>query len=259
MSSRTDKTIKDIVSWLDEYLQIGSFLDSSLNGVQVGGWEEKRVTKVCVAVDAGESVLEKAVKEEQGDLIIVHHGLFWGEKYLITGALLRKIEALILSRATLYAAHLPLDGHQEVGNAAQLAKVCGLDEVQPFFRYEGSYIGVKGRTEAKGIDFFVQKISELRGARNPLVLDFGKKEIETVGIITGSGAFALDECAKEGIDLFITGEPKQFAYHMAKELRQDVIFGGHYATEVLGVVALGEKIRDQFDIPFSFIDEPTGI
>lgn len=135
----------------------------------------------------------------------------------------------------------------------------GLTDLEGFLEYKGGFIGAKGRIKSTSMDYFSKKLSSIAGAKEPLVLPFGKEKIASVAIVTGSGAFAISSAAKEGIDLFISGEPKQEAYHLAKELKINVIFAGHYATETFGVAALAKKVADKFDVKTLFINEPTGI
>jgi putative NIF3 family GTP cyclohydrolase 1 type 2 len=59
-------------------------------------------------------------------------------------------------------------------------------------------------------------------------------------------------------DTFITGEGQHWTYFDAEELGVNVLYGGHYATETLGVQALAVHLSQRFQLPWSFIDHPTG-
>ena len=139
--------LADIVRYLDEYLDTGRVPDyrHALNGLQVEGKEV--VSRFAVAVDAREAVIE-AVRD-WADLLIVHHGLFWSGLQPLTGPNYRRVRALIESGTALYSAHLPLDGHPEVGNAAVLARELGLKDLQPFGEYEGFHVGCRGRVDSR--------------------------------------------------------------------------------------------------------------
>ena len=250
--------LTSIIQYLDSLLTPANYKDASLNGLQVQASNDS-VEKIAVAVDAGQSVLETAVKEE-ADLLIVHHGLFWGSLEPITGIFGKKIENLLKGRCSLYASHLPLDAHHEVGNNFELARYFELEQLQECFTYEDNYIGVKGIcTPARTIEDFITRSSEMIGSSKPLSLPFGPEKIETVGVVTGGAADLIEQCPENEIDLFITGEPKQSAYHLAKELKINALFAGHYATETFGVRALAERLERDFDLETFFIDEPTGI
>jgi dinuclear metal center YbgI/SA1388 family protein len=250
--------LSTVVRYLDSLLQPKLYTDRSVNGLQVEGATDD-IRLVALAVDAGLSVVEKAMKAE-ADLLIVHHGILWGDCSPITGAFGRKISELLSAKCSLYASHIPLDAHTEVGNNFELARFFGLSDLQPCFEHKGQLIGVKGRVQGgKELSFFVDRAKEMTGAIAPLPLSFGKQKIESAGIITGAGAFALEEAAHTGVDLFITGEPRQEAYHLARELKINALFAGHYATETFGVRAVGKKLEKDFDVKTLFIDEPTGI
>jgi putative NIF3 family GTP cyclohydrolase 1 type 2 len=162
---------------------------------------------------------------------------------------------------SLYAAHLPLDGHQELGNAAQLANILNLKDTAPCFPHKGMPIGTVGSlptpTTAQAI---AAQLSTFEGAlQPPLILPFGPTQIKRVGIATGAATSVIPECAQLGIDLLITGESKQEAYHSAKEHNVSVICMGHYASETFGVRALERVLQRDFRVKTVWISEPTGI
>lgn len=248
-----------VTTFLDELLPPTVYADSSQNGLQVDAGNAT-VSHIGVAVDAGESVIAEAI--EQGiDLLIVHHGLFWSTTpSRLTGPLGRKIRLLMREGCSLYASHLPLDGHQVYGNAAQIAQSLSLREVAPFCWYKGGPVGCRGSfSEPTPIEAIIDHVGTFRSASPHLLLPFGASTISTMAIVTGSGSFALEECAASGIDLLLSGEPKHEAYHLAKELKQSVLFAGHYATETFGVAALERVLRERFGVRVSFVGEGSGI
>ncbi len=229
-----------------------------MNGIQVESGQTS-IEKVAVAVDAGESIIERAVGEK-AQLLIVHHGLFWGSPTSITGALARKVANLIRGGCSLYASHLPLDAHAEVGNGFELARHLGLSDLQGFCEYSGSLIGAQGRLPAPRTVLEVAALlAKLPGARAPLVLEHGKSKVQSVGIVTGSGAFGVSAAAQAGLDCYVSGEPKHEVYHLSKELKISCVFAGHYATETFGVRAVGRKLQGEFGLNVVFLDETSGI
>ncbi len=251
--------LDSIVQFLNNLLPPGEFPDdSAYNGLQVEA-PQQDIRKIALAVDAGLSVLEKAVAQE-ADLLIVHHGFFWGTVLPISGAFGRKARLLLTKGCSLYASHLPLDAQPEVGNNFEMARFFGLEQIEGFCEYKGNKIGAKGRlASAKPLDYFSQRANQMVGASPLVTLPFGKSTISSVGIVTGAAAFALESAARDGLDLFISGEPKQNVYHEAKELGINALFAGHYATETFGVRALGSRLQKNYDVQTFFIDEPTGI
>jgi dinuclear metal center YbgI/SA1388 family protein len=246
-----------ILPYIESLLNSQKFKDASLNGVQVGGWD-RPIKTVAYAVDSGLSIIEAAVAK-QADLLIVHHGLFWDKPQAITGPLREKIELLIKNKCTLFASHLPLDASPEVGNGFELGKFLGLEELSPWGEYNGMIIGARGSNRSQSIETLVEKLTQLPGAIKPLLLNFGPEKIKSVGLMTGSGSFAISQAARDGLDLLVSGEPKQEAYHLAREFKLNIIYGGHYATETVGVAALAKKVAERFSCKVEFLDEPTGI
>ena len=246
----------ELVRWLDEYLQIHALPDVSLNGLQVEGNPE--VTRVGAAVDASVKTFLDAA--DQGvDFLIVHHGLFWGQPQPVTGPLRRRLGLLFEHGINLYAAHLPLDAHPEVGNNAVLAELLGLTELAPFGSYQGHKIGYQGVfPTAQRLHDVADLMGQLTGMQ-ALVHQGGPDLIKRVGVVSGSGAGLIPEAKAEGLDLLITGEPKHAAFHDAFEYGINVIYAGHYDTEVFGVKALAEKLLRTFGLPFVFLDHPTGL
>lgn len=248
--------LAEIVGFLDEYLEVETFPDypNALNGLQVEGPE--RVGRFAVAVDASEAVIEAA--RAWADLLIVHHGLFWGGLQPLTGAHFRRVKLLVESGAALYSAHLPLDGHPEVGNAAVLARRLGLSSVEPFGEYQGTNIGCRGTLEATPLADLAAAISALTGD-SVRTLPGGPDTVTRAGIVTGGGASRLHEAAARELDVLITGEASHHHAIEAAELGVSVLLGGHYATEVWGVRAVKDLLEDRFGIKGRFVDSPTGL
>ena len=245
--------LKKITDYLDEYLEIHTFSDVSANGLQVEN--SGKITKAGLAVDASLEVIEKAAAENCG-LLIVHHGLFWGKQNLILDNHYQRIRSLISADIALYAAHLPLDAHPVVGNNAQIAKTIGLQELKPFALYNGKNIGVMGKLKTKKQIGKAVTVFEKQIGRCNNVLNFGKKEILSVGVVSGS-ATDIDlfkEVKRLGIDMLITGEPKYEAYYLAQEIGLNIFYGGHYMTETFGVKALGKVLQKKMKIKKVFFD-----
>ena len=255
----TTTSVQTIATRLDQLLEISKFHDIAVNGLQVES-PKLDVRKVGFAVDAGYSVIEAAA-DAHCELLIVHHGLLWGECPPIVGPLAQKLQLCMTRGVSLYAAHLPLDGHLELGNAAQVASFLGVSEVSPCFLHRGAPIGIVGAFPTPRTPHEIAaQVSQCEGAlQPPLVLPFGSKEVKKIGIATGSATSVIPDCAALGIDLLLTGESKQEAYHAAKEYQVSLICMGHYASETFGVRALERVLQSDFRVETVWISEPTGI
>jgi len=247
---------EQIVGALDEYLDIDGMHDSSLNGLQIEGAAE--IERVALAVDAAQATIDAAVAAACG-MLIVHHGLFWGAQVALRGVMGRRVRAAFAGDLSLYAAHLPLDAHDEVGNNVLLARALGGSVDGKFGEYEGAPIGVLARlAEPVDIGGLAGRLAAA-GCEEPLIWSFGTGEVARIAVVTGRGGFALAEAADAGADCFITGEPIQELYHAARDHGIHCLFGGHYATETFGVRAVGAWLADRFGVETVWIDHPTGL
>jgi len=249
-------TLTRLVSFLDSELRLQEFpKDESINGLQVEGRE--KIRKVGIAVDACGYVFERAA-ELKVDFLFVHHGLIWGGIKSIRGAAGRRLKALLTSDISLYACHLPLDWHPEYGNNSRLLKLLSLKRIGEFGEYHGKRIGYCGRTAKEmPLGQFASQVDSVLNTKSSVV-NFCKK-VRTVGVVSGGGWSAITEADKYGIDTFLTGEPSHSAYTLAEEMKINLVFAGHYATETPGVRAVGGMLKKKFGLEVEFIDHPTGL
>jgi dinuclear metal center YbgI/SA1388 family protein len=233
-------------------------VDASANGLQVGN-ADSTVERAAFAVDGAESTIREAA-DRDADVLVVHHGLVWGGLDRVTGLEYDRIAACIENDVALYVSHLPLDGHDELGNAAGLASFLDCEIVAPFGEHGGVTIGQRVETgDARSIETIRDRLSALdTGGRPVEVLDFGTDRIESIAIVTGSGVDWIREAADAGVDALVTGEGKQKAHHEAKEAGLNVFLAGHYATETFGVRRL-EQLLEGWGLETTYLDHPTGL
>ncbi|QFU82684.1 Nif3-like dinuclear metal center hexameric protein [Natronorubrum aibiense] len=253
--------LPSFVSRLDEELRTDDYadVDASANGLQIGP-DSGAVDHVAFAVDGVRETVDRAV-DADADVLVTHHGLSWDGFDRVTGRTYDRIAPLIEHDLALYVSHLPLDGHQELGNAAGVADVLGLEECAPFGELGPEHIGQRGTAaESYTIDELCARLEDRleTGGQPVRSLAFGPDEIEEVAIVTGSGTDWLDEAVDAGVDALVTGEGKQKAYHEAKEAGIHVVLAGHYATETFGVRALQDLV-DSWGLETSYIEIPTGL
>lgn len=253
--------LSTITERFDERLSTAAFsdVDASANGLQVGP-PEADIDHVAFAVDAAESTIGAAA-ESDADLLVTHHGLSWGGIERVTDRQYRRIAALVENEIALYVSHLPLDGHQTLGNAAGIAELLGLEETAPFGSVGSVAIGQQGRfADPQLLETVVDTLSDTleTGGQGVRLLEFGPTEIERVAVVTGSGVDWLDEALAVEADLLITGEGKQKVYHEAREAGINVLLAGHYASETFGVKRL-QAVVDSWDVSTSYHSHPTGL
>src|SRR3954468_10508643 len=247
-----------IVEHLDALLDPAAYDDFGPNGIQVPGREA--VETVVTGVSANVELFTGA-REEDADLVLVHHGLFWaGPPRPLDRATKRRLKLLFDADMSLAAYHLPLDGHLEHGNNALLAAAIGCTEREPFGRHKRATIGVLGHLPDDGIapDELVGRVREAT-EREPLAFTDGPDRVRTVGIVSGAGADYLEDAIAAGLDAFVTGEPIERAMARAREAGVHFLAAGHYATETFGVRRLGDLLAARFGVRHIFIDIPNPI
>ena len=255
----------DIVAYLDDYLRIRDIPDepNAVNGLQVEN--RGRVGRIVAAVDATQATIDGA-RGAPGNaaapaLVLVHHGLFWDGNVPVAGRRYRRLRACLEQDAAIYAAHIPLDVHPEVGNNVVLAERLGMDVEGWFGPYKGISLGVWGAAP-HGLEDRDALVAELRHALSPdrvHLVPGSADRVSRIGIVTGAGGSQIAAARAAGIDTFVTGEGPHHTYFDAIEGGLNVIYAGHYATETLGVQALASHLSDRFDLPWDFHDHPTGL
>jgi dinuclear metal center YbgI/SA1388 family protein len=255
----------EIIAELDRLLEPQRFDDYGPNGLQVPGARD--VTTLATGVSANVELFELAATE-QAQLLLVHHGLFWGNgPGPIDATLKRRLKILFDAEINLAAYHLPLDAHPQYGNNALIARALGATKLEPFALHHGEPIGflatlpdADGANPGDGVpatDLFT-RVRELT-AREPLVFDAGPPCIRTIAIVSGGGSDFLADAAAAGADALLTGEPTERVMAGAREAKIHFIAAGHYATETFGVRALGEHLAERFGIRHVFLDVPNPI
>jgi dinuclear metal center YbgI/SA1388 family protein len=248
--------LKKITGHLDRSLKIKSIADwpGAINGLQVEN--NGAVTKIGAAVDACEASIRKAV-EAGVNFLVVHHGLFWDGAQPLAGAQYRKVKTALDANLAIYSAHLPLDVHPVFGNNTLLSKALGFKKTEPFFFEKNQFIGVKTK-RAIDRDELVRRLEGVLGSHVKLSPG-GPQKTSHIGVVTGGAGTEVRKAADEGVDTFITGEGPHHSYLLAEELGVNLLYGGHYATEIFGVKALAAHLSRRFRLPWAFIDHPTGL
>lgn len=254
--------LAEVVEFLDEKLRTSEVpdFDDALNGLQLEN--DGSVSGIAAAVDFSLDTVAKAVAS-RCDLLLVHHGMFWGEPRTLTGPRRERLRMAIAGNLAVYSSHLPLDAHPDIGNNALLARELRLDITGTFGRYKTIEIGVRGSAETPTSEL-ADRLSAFakRHGSNLVATPFTPdRRTRTWAIITGAGASSttLDEAVERGVDTLIVGEGPHHSAVQAMELGICVMYAGHYATETLGVRALGEMAASRFKVPLRFIDAPTGL
>lgn len=246
------KKLQSLVAFLDRELRIKDFSDDSHNGLQVEN--SGRISRVAVGVDASLAFFEASTRRK-AQLLICHHGLSWGDSLKrISGLNYRRLKFLLDHDLALYACHLPLDAHPRLGNNAQIARALGLRRLKPFGNYHGTAIGfcgsLPGALPYAAFQALVRRIMGNPGSS----MDFGRRSVRTVAIVSGGAGGLIEEAGQKGIDVYLSGEPNLAAYNLAQEYKINAIFSGHYATEMFGVKALARLLAARFGLQAEFVD-----
>ncbi len=253
--------LRDIVAALDTELRTAEIPDypGAVNGLQVAN--RGHVSRVVVAVDASRAAIAEAAVSS-ADLLIVHHGLFWNDAQPLVGIAYEKFHSLLTNNIAVYSSHLPLDLHPSFGNNSLLAATLGFAPTGGFARYKNIEIGVSGSANEStdAILARVQAYSARYGGTVRTSISTHGRVTKRWAICTGGGASteSLREARELGVDTLIVGEGPHHTTVDAIEHDMCLIFAGHYATETLGVQALGAYLNERFGLPWSFLHLPTG-
>lgn len=251
---------KNIIRFLNELFAEINVPDYSYNGLQFEGKEE--VQKVVAGVDATVQFFEEA-KKRKADFAFVHHGIFWkgGEWSKLDRYNIRTFKSLLAADMNLFAMHLPLDAHPEIGNNAIITKILGAEKAAPFGLSKGNPVGFIGKFENPiPIEELKERIEKNIG-KIGTHLNFGKEKIQSIGIVSGGGWNSITDPAvyNGDVDVILTGEILHQGVAQYRDREIHLISAGHYATETFGADAVGKLISREFNLPYEFIDLPTGL
>jgi dinuclear metal center YbgI/SA1388 family protein len=255
-------TAAEVAAYLDGLLRANEVPDyePALNGLQLDN--RGAIVKVAAAVDLSLATIEGAIAQG-ANLLLVHHGMFWGGLRPIRGPTYERLARLLAADVAVYASHLPLDAHPTYGNNALLAAALGLVPAAGFAFHEGVAIGVRGESEVPTSELAERARAFARshgGDARTSELAPGRVT-RRWGICTGAGADArtLREAVAAKLDTLVVGEGPHWTAVDAPELGLAIIYAGHYATETLGVRALATHVSERYGVPWTFVDAPTGL
>jgi len=255
-------TLPVIADHLDQLLRTREIPDypPALNGVQLEN--HGQITKVAAAVDFSRRVVAQTIAQH-ANLLLVHHGMFWGGLRPISGQLYERIAPLIRHNIAVYASHLPLDAHPTLGNGVLLARELGLEPTGGFARYQTIDVGVQGAAEIPTCTLLerTNAVARRHGGATIATPMEDSRVTRRWAVVTGAGADSntIREAVELGIDTLIVGEGPHHTAVEAADLGLVIIYAGHYATETFGVRALAEHVGGAFGLPWDFIEAPTGL
>lgn len=243
---------EELTHYLDDLLDTSRYRDYCPNGLQVEG--RRHIRRVVAGVTASQTMLAAAV-ERNADAIIVHHGWFWrGEDGRVTGYRKTRLQTLLAYDINLLAYHLPLDGHPEFGNNAQLAQRLG-------WLVEGRFgeqdLGWYGRLpEPQPLESLISNLGTALG-REPQVIVGGQqipRVIRRIAWCSGGAQNLFEQAILQGVDAYVSGEISEQNVHVARESGVCYIAAGHHATERFGVQALASHLGAKFGLECEFVD-----
>jgi len=241
----------ELEKYINELLQSPKYADMCPNGLQVEGRAE--IKKIVSGVSACVELFEEAIKKN-ADAVLVHHGVIWNfERPLYKGGYKKRVKMLLQNDINLFGYHLPLDGDLTYGNNALIANLLGVQNIEPFDEYKGSYIGCSGSLNNLDSTMLFEKVKK---EINPeaIIFPFGPEKVNAIGIVSGGAQKEIKEAVLQGMDCFLTGEVSEHIYHYAKEEGIHFIAAGHHTTEVFGVQALGKQLQKKFGMDVEFVN-----
>ncbi len=249
--------LQQIVEELDKLLRHhegGQDWPAAKNGLQV----ECRtpISRIAAAVDATLPVIQKAIALRT-QLLLVHHGLFWSSIEPLRGIAYEKVRLCILHNLAIYSSHLPLDAHEQHGNAVGLLRAISLPKGEPFLECKGWKVG-----RLVDVDLSVQELLERCQAATgtpPRLVNKATDRVGRLAVVTGSASELFHELSRYQVQTFLSGEGPHWTAGLAEELEINLIYAGHYATETFGVCSVAAWCAQRWGIDYHFIDHPSGL
>ncbi|VFP88807.1 Nif3-like dinuclear metal center hexameric protein [Candidatus Erwinia haradaeae] len=239
----------DLEKTVNQLLHSASFSDYTLNGLQIEGRSD--IKKVVTGVTACYALLTEAVRLK-ADAVLVHHGYFWkNDRPGINGMQRDRIKIILENDLNLFAWHLPLDAHPNLGNNVQLATSLGIKikgEIKSLLPW--------GELDSPLSPEHLKRRIHIALEREPLhcFSDNAADLIRSIALCSGGGQGLIDVAASFGVDAFITGEASEKTTHSAREQGLHFFAAGHHATERGGVKALGQWLSKEHFLDVTFID-----
>lgn len=251
---------KELIQYLNDLLMPQEFQDDSANGLQVDT-PYQEINKIWYAVDATSYIFDKAI-DEQVDMIITHHWLFWWFEQTLTESHYDRIAKLIKNDIWLYASHLPLDTNMEVGNNIGIMqafiKHFGIDDYAkfPFGRSHGQQIGIWIKFEQEvPIHSILMWFCDKMQFTKKLYNFAGNEFIQSLAIVSWGWWPTIFEAKKDNYDLLLTGETEHRFLINAKDIKQSLILCWHRETEKIWVKLLANRLTKEFGVETVFLDE----
>lgn len=239
----------ELARYLDETLESARFRDYCPNGLQVEGRAE--VLRIVAGVTASQALIEAAI-ERKADALLVHHGWFWkGEDGRITGLRKARISRLLAHDINLFAYHLPLDAHAELGNNAQLAARLGWVAEARFGEQDIAWIGRPASPLTAGE--LAQSVA-VKLHRTPQLVGDPSRPIRRLAWCSGGAQGYFEQAIALGVDAYISGEISEQTVHLARESGVAYLAAGHHATERFGAEALAQHLAGKFGLACEFVD-----
>jgi dinuclear metal center YbgI/SA1388 family protein len=253
--------VAEILAYADDLLDAHAFADFCPIGLQVVG-RSGEVSTIATSVSSTLDAFQRAA-EHGAQLVLCHHGLFWkGTPQVVDSVMRDRLDTLFTNGMTLAGYHLCLDAHAQLGNNALIADALELTRTdEQFALHGGRAIGLVGTLPEDGdtLEQFTTRVQAVLRGRAPLVLGGRPERIRKVAVSSGGSAANIVDAAALGCDAFITGEPREDTHALGRELGIAFLAGGHHATEVFGIRALGEHLAEQFQVEHVFLDSDNPV
>jgi dinuclear metal center YbgI/SA1388 family protein len=241
-----------LCDYLHDYLNCNDYQDYAPNGLQIEGRDS--IQKICTAVTASADVIQQAIKLK-ADALLVHHGYFWrNESPIIVGMKRQRIQQLLINNLNLYAYHLPLDGHPELGNNACLGKLLKINDLTMHTALNAPRLLWMGTLPAPIQAAHLTQQLDQTFQRQPLHISGTDNLIHKIAWCSGGAQDLIDLAHSLGADAFISGEVSERTFYQAQELPIHYFACGHHATERYGIQALGMHLADKFQLSHTYIE-----
>ena len=240
--------ILELKNYCDNLLEIEKFKDYCPNGLQISG--KNKIKKIVCGVSANLEFIKKSISKKT-DAIFVHHGFFWkNENPCLVGIKKDRIAQILAKNISLFAYHIPLDAHNNLGNNYQIGKLLGITNT---INVENSLLWC-GNLEKKISQKEFISLVEKKISYKPTLFTKSNKKIKKIAWCTGAGQDFIEKAIDLGADIYLSGEVSERIPHIAYESNIIYCQAGHHATERYGIQALGKHISNKFSLDYEYIE-----
>lgn len=220
-------TLRQLAAHLDAYLRAERHAGER-NGVLVD--RDRPVARIALALDVSDAAA--AAADERTDALLLHRA--WGFEGLTRHAALGVL-----------AYHLPFDDRMTLGDNPRLAALLEMTSVEPLHDATPRVIGMVGDLPERGAAELIETLAQTFGGVEHATPP-RRGAVRRVAVVGAMTAALVDEAARRGADLYLTGQRRAPALGAVGATGIGVVAVGHARAERWGLRCLAGLLRERW-------------